>query len=76
MYCGDGVFVSRPSVNAPEPAREVQAIKIPKPPKQLQLKFADVVRRVNLEKDRHQTSHAQLDALFASQQSRAFAGEL
>ncbi|TCN48231.1 hypothetical protein EV641_118155 [Rhodococcus sp. SMB37] len=57
-------------------AREVQAIRIPKAPSATQMQFEQRVAAVESNKARHRTALAELDALFASLQSRAFRGEL
>jgi type I restriction enzyme S subunit len=57
-------------------AQEIQSIKIPHPPSELQKKFADSVRMLAAAQSRYRSSLTQLDALFASLQARAFAGEL
>src|SRR5207249_1238380 len=57
-------------------AREIQSIKIPRPPSELQKKFADSIRMLTAAQSRCRSSSGQLDALFASLQARAFAGEL
>ena len=57
-------------------AKEFQAIPIPKPPVELQREFASLVHAVESQKSRLRTHLTELDTLFASLQSRAFAGEL
>ena len=57
-------------------AREVQSIPIPRPPAELQLRFANVVRKIQDVRSRHYKSLACFGTIFASLQSRAFAGEL
>lgn len=57
-------------------AREFQSIPIPKPPISLQRRFATIVESVEHQKARMRSHLAELDALFASLQSRAFAGAL
>jgi type I restriction enzyme S subunit len=57
-------------------AKEFQAIPIPAPPVSLQNKFATVVESIEQQKARLKAHLAELDALFASLQSRAFNGEL
>lgn len=58
---------------------DVEAMKkilIPLPPLDLQRRFATIVESVEKQKTRLRTHLADLDALFASLQSRAFNGEL
>ncbi|MCO6442402.1 MAG: hypothetical protein J5I81_15300 [Nitrococcus mobilis] len=57
-------------------AKEFQAIPIPKSPFDLQRRFAAIVESVEQQKARLRAHLAELDALFASLQSRAFNGEL
>jgi len=57
-------------------ATEIQAMKIPQPPLSLQQEFARRVAAVEKLKTVHKASLAELDALFASLQYRAFRGEL
>jgi len=57
-------------------AKEFQAIPIPKPPLDLQRRFATIVKSVEQQKTRMRAHLTELDALFASLQSRAFNGEL
>ncbi|PKH59958.1 restriction endonuclease [Halomonas sp. Choline-3u-9] len=57
-------------------AKEFQAIPIPKPPVKLQRSFASIVESVEQQKSRMRAHLAELDALFASLQHRAFNGEL
>lgn len=57
-------------------AKEFQAIPIPKPPVDLQRRFAVIVESVEQQKSRMRAHLAELDALFSSLQSRAFNGEL
>ncbi|WP_167510527.1 restriction endonuclease subunit S [Paenarthrobacter nitroguajacolicus] len=52
------------------------ALKIPVPPLELQQTFANRVAAVERLKETHRKHLAELDALFASLQSRAFKGEL
>ncbi len=56
--------------------KEISALRIPVPPPALQQKFACRVTTVENLKAAHRTSLAQMDALFASLQQRAFRGEL
>lgn len=53
-----------------------QKIAIPVPPLDLQRRFAAIVQSVEMQKARMRDHLAELDALFASLQSRAFNGEL
>jgi type I restriction enzyme S subunit len=55
---------------------KLNAMKIPLPPLSLQREFARRVAAVETLKAAHRTSLAELDALFASLQHRAFRGEL
>ncbi|WP_079989360.1 restriction endonuclease subunit S [Candidatus Protochlamydia phocaeensis] len=57
-------------------AKEFQKIPIPKPPVDLQCRFAAIVESVERQKVRLRAHLAELDALFASLQQRAFNGEL
>jgi len=57
-------------------AKEFQAIPMPKPPLDLQVRFATIVDSIEQQKSRLRAHLAELDALFASLQARAFAGEL
>ncbi len=57
-------------------AKEFQGIPIPKPPLDLQQRFADIVTRVEAQKARMRSQLTELDTLFASLQQRAFNGEL
>lgn len=57
-------------------ATEIQAMKIPHPPLPLQREFARRVEAVEKLKSAQRASLAELDALFASLQHRAFRGEL
>jgi type I restriction enzyme S subunit len=54
----------------------IRAMPIPIPPIQLQQEFARRVAAVERLKTAHRASLAQLDALFATLQYRAFRGEL
>jgi type I restriction enzyme S subunit len=57
-------------------ATEIQAMKIPQPPISLQREFARRVTAVEALKTAQRASLAELDALFATLQHRAFRGEL
>lgn len=57
-------------------AQEFRSIQIPKPPLPLQQKFAAIVESVERQKAAQRAHLAELDALFASLQHRAFRGEL
>ena len=57
-------------------AKEFQKIPIQKPPLDLQRRFATIVETIERQKTRQRAHLAELDALFASLQSRAFSGEL
>ncbi|OQQ30534.1 hypothetical protein A6410_08685 [Prescottella equi] len=57
-------------------AREVQSIRMMQPPSKLQEQFADRVNAIEDQKSVQRVALAELDALFASLQSRAFRGEL
>lgn len=57
-------------------AREVQSIRIPKAPTAVQARFEQRVAAVESSKAGHRSALAELDALFASLQSRAFRGKL
>lgn len=55
---------------------QVEELDIPLPPLALQQTFATRIQAIEALKATHRTALAQLDALFASLQQRAFAGEL
>jgi type I restriction enzyme S subunit len=57
-------------------AKEFQAIPIPKPPVELQHRFAVIVESVERQKTTQRAHLDELDSLFASLQSRAFRGDL
>jgi type I restriction enzyme S subunit len=57
-------------------ATELQSIRIPQPPTSMQRSFAGQVVAIEKLKTTHRASLAELDALFASLQHRAFRGEL
>ncbi|MET4592604.1 restriction endonuclease subunit S [Arthrobacter sp. 754] len=57
-------------------AKEVQSIRLPLPPLELQQTFASRVAAVEELKEKHRKHLAELDSLFASLQDRAFKGEL
>jgi type I restriction enzyme S subunit len=57
-------------------ATEVQTIRIPKPPVELQRTFARLVIEMETHKRRQLSSEASMDAQFSSLQHRAFRGEL
>jgi type I restriction enzyme S subunit len=54
----------------------IKRLPIPLPPIALQRRFAAIVESVELQKTRMRAHLAELDALFASLQVRAFKGEL
>ena len=54
----------------------IKKLKIPVPPLILQKEFAERVKAIEKLKASHQRSLEEMDALFASLQSRAFKGEL
>lgn len=56
--------------------KELRALRIPIPSLTLQQTFATRIQAIEALKTSHRTALAQLDALFASLQQRAFAGEL
>jgi type I restriction enzyme, S subunit len=56
--------------------KEISALEIPVPPLPLQQTFATRIQAIEALKATHRTALAQLDALFASLQQRAFAGAL
>ena len=56
--------------------KELRALAIPLPPIKLQREFAPRVTAVERLKTAHRASLAELDALFATLQHRAFRGEL
>lgn len=55
---------------------QIERFKVPVPPMEMQLKFANRVAVVDKLKATHRAALAELDALFASLQHRAFRGEL
>ena len=57
-------------------AQEFKSISLPKPPLALQQRFAAVVKSVECQKVVQHAHLAELDALFAALQHRAFRGEL
>jgi type I restriction enzyme S subunit len=57
-------------------AKELQSIKIPQPPLELQREFARHVGQIEKLKAVHRRHLSKLDVLFASLQHRAFRGEL
>ncbi len=57
-------------------AREMQSIKIAEPPTALQRAFAARISSLQEFKSLHRVHLAELDALFAALQYRAFRGEL
>lgn len=57
-------------------AKEFQNISIPKPPVDLQRRFAAIVESVERQKARQRAYLVELDTLFASLQQRAFNGKL
>jgi type I restriction enzyme S subunit len=56
--------------------KELRALRIPIPTLSLQQTFATRIQAIEALKATHRTALAELDALFASLQQRAFAGEL
>lgn len=57
-------------------ATEMQSIPIALPPANLQQQFARAVADMSAQRERHLRAICELDALFASLQSRAFSGQL
>lgn len=57
-------------------AQEFQAIPVPKPPVELQRRFAGIVGSIERQRDQLMAQLSELDKLFASLQSRAFSGAL
>jgi len=55
---------------------DVKKLPIPLPPRNLQQKFASIVKSVEQQKARLRDHLAELDTLFASLQDRAFNGDL
>jgi type I restriction enzyme, S subunit len=55
---------------------QVEALEIPLPPLALQQTFATRIQAIEALKTTHRSALTQIDALFASLQQRAFAGEL
>ena len=64
--------VAQPNINA----KQYADLEIPLPPLELQQQFALQIEELEAIKARARASRLELDALFASLQSRAFAGEL
>lgn len=56
--------------------KQLESARIPLPPLPLQQRFAAIVKKIEAQKARCRAHLAELDALFASLQSRAFQGEL
>jgi len=56
--------------------KDLRGMPIPLPPLPLQQKFAAIVESVESQKAAQRAHHAELDALFAALQHRAFRGEL
>jgi type I restriction enzyme S subunit len=56
--------------------RELKTLPIPVPPLPLQQTFATRIQAVEVLKTQNRAALAELDALFASLQHRAFQGEL
>jgi len=69
---GRGVGGAQPNISQ----GIVRSLKIPLPPLDLQNRFAAIVETVEEQKARMRSHLAELDALFASLQHRAFNGEL
>lgn len=55
---------------------DIRSFQVPHPPLPLQQTFATRIQAIEALKATHRAALAQLDALFASLQQRAFAGEL
>ena len=75
----DSVIVAKASSNTLPVSEQLslhEQIRIPVPPIELQREFARRVRAVEKLKTAQRASLAELDALFASLQHRAFRGEL
>lgn len=64
--------VSQPTLNI----KQICETKVIQPPPALQQTFATRIQAIEALKTRHRTALAELDALFASLQQRAFAGQL
>ncbi len=56
--------------------KEISALEIPLPPLPLQQTFATRIQAIEALKAKHRSALTALDALFASLQQRAFAGQL
>ena len=54
----------------------LSALKIIRPPKELQTKFCDIVVAFSKSRDRTQNAALETDALFNAMSQKAFAGEL
>lgn len=68
--------LNREGVKAGLNFNDVKSIQLTKPPLDLQQRFAAIVESVERQKARYQAQLDELDAFFASLQSRAFNGEL
>ena len=55
---------------------KLKRLRVPRPPLELQHRYASIFKFVENQKARHQAHLAELNALFASLQSRAFNGDL
>ncbi len=55
---------------------KLRAVRLIKPPRDLQHHFATIVESIERQKTRLRAHLAELDTLFASLQSRAFNGQL
>ena len=68
--------------NAPQAAQKninldiLRNLRVPKPPIQLQNKFASIVEKVETMKAKYQVSLEELERLYGSLSQRAFKGEL
>jgi type I restriction enzyme, S subunit len=72
ILSGSKNAVNQSSINQ----QDVKGFQINVPPLALQQTFATRIQAIEALKATHRTALAQLDALFASLQQRAFAGEL
>jgi type I restriction enzyme S subunit len=57
-------------------ARELCSIRIPLPPSHVQQRYAHVIAKLRAQEDRLEADSAQLEALNASLQQRAFSGNM
>ena len=76
---GRGIFLKasrKSSVQYNINTKEIAGLELPVPPVAIQQAFVERLQAIEALKNTHRTALAQLDALFASLQHRAFAGSL